>query len=211
MTDDALEIWGSGTARTFRPLWMAHELDLDFEHIPIGPRTGETKTPAFLALNPRHKVPILRHGELVLTESAAILIYMTEHLAKPGRLYPPDDPTARVKHLEWCFFIMSELDANGLYTMRRHGQLRGIYGDAPVAVRGGREYFLYQLDRMEPVIRAAAPFLMGEKICAADILFTSCLDWALRYEIPLAQHLVDYRERMAARPAYEKARAQNDV
>ena len=73
MVNDRVELWGAGTARTHRTLWMAHELGLDFRHVPIGPRTGETKEPAFLALNPRHKVPVLRHGDLVLTESAAIL------------------------------------------------------------------------------------------------------------------------------------------
>ena len=82
-----IELWGSGTARTHRTLWMAHELELEFTHFPIGPRTGQTKTPEFLALNPRHKVPLLRHGDMVLTESAAILIYMTEHLAPSGLLF----------------------------------------------------------------------------------------------------------------------------
>ncbi len=71
---------------------MARELGLEFQHFPIGPRTGETKEPAFLALNPRHKVPMMRHGDLVLTESAAILIYMTERLAPPGHVFRTDDP-----------------------------------------------------------------------------------------------------------------------
>ena len=105
---------------------------------------------------------------------------------------------------------MSELDANGLYTMRRHGPLKEIYGDAPVAVRGGQDYFLYQLERMDPAIRAARPFLVGEKLSAADILLTSCLDWALGYDIPLPGHLAEYRAMMAARPAYQKSKARND-
>ena len=154
MANDRLELWGAGTARTHRTLWMAHELGLEFRHIPIGPRTGETKEPAFLALNPRHKVPVMRHGDLVLTESAAILIYMTECLAAREHVFRAHGPAERAKHLEWCFFIMSELDANGLYTMRRHGPLKEIYGDAPVAVQGGRDYFLHQLERMDPAIRA---------------------------------------------------------
>lgn len=211
MTNDRLELWGAGTARTHRTLWMAHELGLEFQHFPIGPRTGETKEPAFLALNPRHKVPVMRHGDLVLTESAAILIYMTERLAAPEHVFCARDPAERAKHLEWCFFIMSELDANGLYTMRRHGPLKEIYGDAPVAVQGGRNYFLHQLERMDPAIRSVAPFLMGARISPADILFASCLDWALRYEIPLPRHLIEYRDRMAARPAYQQAKAMNDV
>ncbi len=211
MTNDRIEIWGAGTARTLRPLWMAHELALEFDHFPIQARTGETKSPEYLALNPRHKVPLLRHGDLILTESAAILIYLAERFADPARHFLPNDPVARTRHLEWCFFIMSELDANGLYTMRRHGPLKEIYGDAPVAVDGGREYFLHQLAQMQQVIRAASPFLMGQLISTADILFASCLDWALRYEIALPTHLIDYHASMTARPAYQMAEAKNAV
>ena len=206
---ERVEIWGAGTARTFRPLWMAHELGLDFAHFPIGPRTGETQKPEFLALNPRHKIPLLRHGEVVLTESAAILTYMIEAFPAPISIWQPKGPLDRARHLEWCFFIMSELDANGLYTMRRHGPLRDTYGDAPVAVEAGRDYFLYQLTRMEHPFRAAAPFLMGDRLSPADVLLTSCLDWAARYDIALPEFLNGYRDRMTARPAYQAAVAVN--
>ena len=211
MTEGTLEIWGKGTARTQRPLWMAHEIGLEFTHHPIGPRTGETHEPDFLSLNPRHKVPMLRHGEVVLTESAAILIYLTESFDVPVEIFRADTATERIRHLEWCFFIMSELDANGLYTMRRHGPLKHLYGDAPVAVTGGQTYFLHQLACMEAPLRAAAPFLMGEQLSPADILLVSCLDWAVRYGIALPEYLMDYRARMTARPAYQSATAMNGI
>ena len=138
MSDAAFTLYGSGTMRTHRPLWLAHEMGLDFAHVPVGPRTGETKKPEFLLLNPRHKVPVLRHGDLVLTESAAIMTYLTEAFPVPDHVFRPVTAVDRARLQEWCFFIMSELDANGLYTMRRHGDLKDIYGDAPVAVEGGR-------------------------------------------------------------------------
>ena len=56
MTTQRLVLWGAGTMRTHRTLWLAEELGLDYEHRPIGPRTGETKTEEFLAINPRHKI-----------------------------------------------------------------------------------------------------------------------------------------------------------
>ena len=208
---NSIELWGAGTVRTHRTLWMAHEIGLTFTHMPIEVRTGETKEPGYLALNPRHKVPLLRHGEVVLTESAAILIYMTETFDIPGHIFRAGNMVQRARHLEWCFFIMSELDANGLYTMRRHGPLKHLYGDAPVAVDGGQTYFLYQLERMERQARAAAPLLMGERLSPADVLFASCLDWALRYDIPLPAYLMDYFYMMAARPAYRAATEMNEV
>jgi len=210
MADPVLTLYGSGTSRTLRTLWLAHEMGLDFRHIPVGPRTGETRTPEFLVLNPRHKVPIIQYGEVVLTESAAIMIFLTETFPVPDHVFVGGKPAERARHLEWCFFIMSELDANGLYTMRRHGDLKAIYGDAPVAVKGGGDYFLYQLERMEEPLRAASPFLMGERISPADVLFASCLDWALKYDLRLPRHLIEYHEMMTARPAYLTAEAQND-
>lgn len=206
---NTLTLYGSGTMRTHRPLWLAHEMGLEFAHVPVGPRTGQTKEPEFLALNPRHKVPVLVHDDLVLTESTAIMTYLTEAFPVPDHVYLPDGPVARARQQEWCFFIMSELDANGLYTMRRHGDLKDIYGDAPVAVDGGRDYFLHQIDRMEEPLRTAAPFLMGEKLSVADILLCSCLDWADRYQIAMPGYLMDYRDRLADRPAYKAASVQN--
>jgi Glutathione S-transferase len=52
-----LKFWGAGTARTLRPIWMAEELDLEYELFPIGPRTGETRTKEYTDLNPKQKVP----------------------------------------------------------------------------------------------------------------------------------------------------------
>ncbi len=209
MAADGVILWGSGTMRTHRPLWLARELGVAYEHRPVHPRSGETHTPEFLALNPRHKVPVMGHGDLVLTESAAILNYLTEAFPVPDHFFVPVDATGRAKLWEWCFFTMSELDANGLYTIRRHGDLKALYGDAPVAVEAARDYFLHQLETMEARIREAGEFLMGDRISIADILFASCLDWGHAYEIPLPDHLVDYRQGMRARPAYRAASADN--
>src|SRR5580700_6751994 len=77
MTND-LTLWGVGTSRTMRPHWMLLELGLEYEFHAIGSRTGETKTDEFLRINPRHKIPVLRHGSFTLTESAAIIQYLGE-------------------------------------------------------------------------------------------------------------------------------------
>ena len=209
MAGDRIVLWGVGTMRTHRPIWLARELGIDYRIEPIQPRTGETLRPEFLRLNPRHKVPVLCHGDLVLTESAAILTYLTETFEVPDDFYVPGDAASRARLHEWCFFIMSELDANSLYTMRRHGDLGELYGDSPVAVSAARNYFLHQLETMEERIRGAGAYLMGERFSVADILFMSCLDWAHWYEIPLPDYLMAWRQTIAARPAYLAARADN--
>ena len=209
MTTGKLILWGAGTMRTHRTLWLAAEFGLDYEHRPIGPRTGETKTDEFLAINPRHKIPAMVHGDIRLTESAAIMSYMTEVFPVPAHFHVPDDALGRARLLEWCFFTMSELDANAIYSIRRHGDLVQEYGASPVAVRAAMDYFDHQIARMRERIAAAGPFLMGEKISIADILFMSCLDAAQRYELAVPDFLRDYRIRMRARPAYAETYPMN--
>ncbi len=209
MAGDGVVLWGVGTVRTHRPQWLARELGVGYELKAIEPRSGETKTPEFLKLNPRHKVPVMTHGDLVLTESAAILSYLSDVFPAPDQFYLPADAAARAKLFEWCFFTMTELDANSLYTMRRHRDLKDLYGDAPVAVSSARDYFHHQLETMEARIKDAGAFLMGERISIADILFVSCLDWARLYRVPLPQYLMAYRERLRARSAYRESFAAN--
>ena len=44
MLRDKIKLWGAGTTRTLRPIWMAEELGIDYELVYIGPRTGETQS-----------------------------------------------------------------------------------------------------------------------------------------------------------------------
>ena len=121
-------------------------------------------------------------------------------------------PTTRsggARLLEWCFFTMSELDANAIYSIRRHGDLVEIYGASPIAVRAAIEYFDHQLECMRERIASAGLFLMGAKFSIADILFMSCLDAAENYELALPDWLRDYRIRTRARAAYAKTYPRN--
>ncbi len=209
MATSGVTLWGIGTPRTHRPQWLARELGIDYDLVRIGPRTGETKTPEYLAINPRHKVPAMTHGDLILTESVAIMGYLSEAFPAPDWFHVPRTLRERAKLLEWCFFAMSEIDANAIYTIRRHGDLKAIYGDAPVAVRAAGEYFVHQIEAMESRFKEAGPFLTGERMSVADILFVTCLDSAVHYELPVPDHLMDYRARLAARPAYRATKAEN--
>ncbi len=197
-----LEIWGIGTTRAMRAHWVALELGLDYECHAIGPRTGETRTAEFTRLNPKQKIPVLRHGDLVLSESAAIVQYLTETFDSPD-FFVPAIAAERAKLNEWSFFIMMELDAHALYLIRRHDGLKEIYGAAPEAVASAREYFSKYLDAMAP--RIAGPHVMGDKFSIADVLLMTCLDWALAYDIALPPAAAAYRDHVAKRPAYRRA------
>ena len=58
--NESIKLWGAGTARTLRPIWMAEELEINYELIPIGPRTGETQTEEFIQKLFKHNI-ILTH------------------------------------------------------------------------------------------------------------------------------------------------------
>ena len=200
-----LTLWGVGTSRTIRPHWALHELGLSFELRPILPRTGETQTAEFTALNARQKVPVLQDGSLVLTESAAIVTYLSDAYGQPDNRLFPTGTQERARCLEWCFFVISELDATSLYVMRRHGDLRHIYGDAPLANEAAAAYFQKQMRTVERALDAGPHYILGDRFTAADILLSTCITWAVRYSVPVADTVLAYNSRVTARPPYVRA------
>ena len=204
-----LTVWGVGTSRTMRAHWMLLELGLEYECHPIQSRTGETQTDEFKRLNPRHKIPVLRHGSVVLTESAAIIQYLSETFPNPTKVYAPSEAVGRARLNEWCYFIMSELDASSLYVIRRHEGLKQIYGEAPTAVESAKSYFLHNIEAMASRIGSDHTYVLGDRLSVADILLTTCLDWATSCGISLPETVSHYRQRVALRPAYLTALKKN--
>jgi glutathione S-transferase len=147
-----LVLWGVGTSRTLRAHWALRELGLAYQCRPILPRTGETKTDEFTALNPRQKIPLLRDGDFTIAESPAIAAYLSDTYGNAQTALIPAAPRERATWLEWCFYVMTELDATSLYVMRRHGALQHIYGEAPTALEGAASYFATQLRHAEQAL-----------------------------------------------------------
>lgn len=198
-----MKIWGAGTARSLRPIWVAEELGLDYELEPIGSRTGETKTAEYTALTRKQKIPFLVDGDVRLSESVAICRYLID--AYPStNLKPPTKVRDRAKEDEWCCYIYGELDETSLYVMRRHGDLRAIYGGSDEVVKSAADY-------AELHIRVMAEHLDGrdyirpQGFSLPDILLVSCIDWALFYGVDVPAVLLDYKKRIAQRPAYQKS------
>ncbi|MDH2354408.1 glutathione S-transferase family protein [Bradyrhizobium sp. SSUT112] len=206
-----LTLWGVGTSRTVRPHWAMHELDLVYTTKPIGPRTGETKTAEYTRLNPRQKIPLLQDGDFRIGESAAIVAYLSRMYSTPERALIPESTRDYAAWLEWCFFIVTELDSTSLYVMRRHSAdaLGPIYGVAPEVVAQAAEYFRAQLRHVEVALADGRHFIMGEHFSSADILLTTCLDWAVAYGVGICDNAQPYLERMRSREAYQRAVAAN--
>jgi glutathione S-transferase len=84
-----MKLYGLGPTRSLRTLWGLRELGLEFELVPVNIPAGENREPDFLRLNPAGKLPVLVDGDLVLTESAAIVLYLAEKYPAK-KLLPPD-------------------------------------------------------------------------------------------------------------------------
>src|SRR5580704_185500 len=207
-----LILWGVGTSRTVRAHWAMHELNLKYECRPILPRSGETKTLEYTKLNPRQKIPLLQDGSFIIGESAAIVTYLSRTYSTPDNSLVPDDPAEFARWLEWCFFIVSELDSTSLYVMRRHGTNHGlahIYGEAPAVVSQAGEYFRQQLRHVDLALSDGRTYLLGDQFTTADIILTTCLTWAIDYGVGICDSAVPYLERTKSRPAYQLAAAAN--
>jgi glutathione S-transferase len=200
-----LILWGVTTSRTLRALWALHELGLDYTLHRIQPRTGETQTAEFARINPRRKIPVLQDGDFTIAESPAIVAYLSETYGTADNTLIPPNPRQRAQWLEWCFHIAMELDATSLYVMRRHGDLKHIYGEAPVAVDSASTYFQTQLRHVVQALEDGRPYLLGERFSSADMLLTTCLVWAINYGVPVPPICTDYVARITQRPAYQAA------
>ncbi|MEM8660548.1 MAG: glutathione S-transferase family protein [Pseudomonadota bacterium] len=199
----AITLWGAETPRSLRPIWLAEELGLVYDLHPIGPRTGETQTSEYKALNPKQKIPFLEDGETRLSESLAICRYLLSRYAHET-VFLPDTIDSKAKEDEWCCYIYGELDETSLYVMRRHGDLADIYGDSEVAVSAAKDYLKRHLAVIDQYLQGR-DHIMEQGFSLPDILLTTCLDWALFYGIELPGEISRYRDQIAQRPAYQKA------
>ncbi|HEV2302443.1 MAG TPA: glutathione S-transferase N-terminal domain-containing protein, partial [Stellaceae bacterium] len=83
----ALRIYGVARSRAFRTLWMAGELGLDYEQVPVD--LGETRSPAYLAVNPNGHIPAIDDEGFILWESMAINLYLAKKYGSgAAELYP---------------------------------------------------------------------------------------------------------------------------
>lgn len=204
MNEQNIRFWGVGTMRTFRPLWVAEELGLTYELAPIGPRTGETQTEEYTRLNPKQKIPFMQDADFGLSESVAISRYLIARYGSEETLRTPVTLKTQAKEDEWISYVYGELDETTLYVMRRHGDLKAIYGEAEAAVESAKVYAEKHLGVIAQHL-TGHDFLVNGCFGLADVMLVSCLDWAARYRFELHPELVRYQSRHQQREAYQRA------
>ena len=81
-----MKLYEFGPTRSIRVRWTLQELGVDFESIRVNLLAGDHHHPEFLKINPAGKIPVLVDGDLVLTESVAIVLYLAEKYSDRGLL-----------------------------------------------------------------------------------------------------------------------------
>lgn len=172
--------WRPGTA-SMAPHAALAEIGVEYELVEIDRETAQTD-PAYRALNPTGVVPTLVDGELVLPESAAILLYLADRFPE-ARLAPGGE--AQATYYRWLVFLTNTLQPAMLrffYPER--------YGDASVSAIAAEEaagHFAL-LDRE----LAGREWLAGEHRTGADLFLFMLTRWGRRLE-PAAWELPGLR------------------
>ncbi len=185
------------------PFILLEELGERFELVAVDTAAGAHKRPDYLRLNPNGLVPTLVDGELVLYETAAILLHLADTHPEAG-LLPALGTAERAQAYKWLFWLSNTLQASLIawFYPERWSASR------PEEVRAQIEQriagLLQQLD--DELGRQGGPWLLGDRYSALDALAFTLGRWTRRFARPARDypHLGPYLQRMLARPAVQR-------
>lgn len=186
-------------SRAANVVWMLEETGVDYELRWVDIMAGAQKTAEFLALNPMGKLPVIQDGEAVVSESAAIGLYLADRYAI-GRLAPALDDPARGAYLRWSLFAPSVIEPAA--AAKPSG---GAFNDRAV----GWGNYETMVNAAESAVQTG-PYLLGERFTMADVIFGGTLRYMLMFKmIDAKPAFTTYVERLEARPACQRSAARN--
>ncbi len=187
--------------RTVR--WMLEEVGQPYRTELLEYDTS-IKSPDYLAINPMGKVPALRHGDVVVTESAAICAYLADAFPAAG-LAPAVGDRLRGAYYRWLFFAAGPLEAAWTnqalgFTLPPERERMAGYGNFPTV-----------LNVLEQALQRG-PYLIGGTFTAADLYIGAHLGFGIQFgQIEKRPAFVDYVSRLGARPAALQAKQIDDA
>jgi glutathione S-transferase len=199
----SLKIYGVARTRAFRALWIAEELGLAYEHVPVEIGDAGARTSKFLALNPNGRLPFIADGDFVLTESLAITLYLARTYSH-GVLYPAArEDEARA--WQWSFWAIAEVD-RGVNIWSLHA-VRLPPGERDGALRDEALNVLAAPFRVLDAAVAKDAYLLGPDFSVADLNVAAVISRAVDMDLAAWPHLKDWLHRCLDRPAARKALA----
>ena len=200
-----LRIYGSAKSRTVRVLWMAGELGLAYEHKDWLPRSPETRTPEFLALNPNGRVPVIDDDGFILCESMAINFYLAKKHKSP--LYPAD-PKNEALAMQWSLWETDRLDRQIVNYMRHSKELSAAERKPEVAEAAWKE-IVESFGVLETALAKSA-WLAGPQFSVGDLNVAAALYRALSMDLGKWPHVRAWLQRCWERPAAKRTRAMRE-
>src|SRR3954471_24171310 len=196
-----LTLYHAAPSRSSITRWMLEEIGEPYDLHLLSLMKGGQRAPAYLAINPMGKVPALKHGDVVITEAAAICTYLADEFPRAKLNAPIGDPR-RGAYLKWLFFSPSCVEPammDRAFPRKEEARSTALgYGD---------------FDRTMNVVEqglASGPYLLGEQFTAADVVLGSTLRWGMQFKlIPERPAFKAYTDRLSARPALQRAEAKD--
>ncbi len=201
MTDNRrVTLYHSPNTRSTGALILLEELGAPYDLHVLNMKAGEQRQAAYLAVNPMGKVPALRHGAAIVTEQVAVYLYLADLFAEAGLAPQIGDPL-RGPYLRWMAFYAACFEPAVVDRFRKNDpgpQTMSPYGDYDTMLAT----VVGQL--------AKAPYLLGERFSAADVLWGTALGWTTMFElVPKLPEIMDYVNRVGSRPAAMRVQAKD--
>ncbi|CAM3313007.1 glutathione S-transferase family protein [Polaromonas hydrogenivorans] len=203
-----LKIYGTAASRAARPLWVAHELGLAYEHIPLPYLGGATRTPEFLKVNPNGRIPVVDDGGVLVWESMACTLYLAERfMGRDGLSLAAQTHAERAEILRWSFWVVTECEKDALIFLM-HGVLMPAERRKPQLAEESLRHLAGPLRILNQHLQDR-PWLAGERFTVADICVASVVAWLESASDLIAQcpQVREWLQRCLARPAYQAVRS----
>jgi glutathione S-transferase len=198
-----LRIYGVARTRAFRALWMAKELGIDYEHVPVEIGDAGARTSEFLAINPNGRLPAIDDDGFVLFESLAITLYLAKKHSL-GKLYPRT-LEGEARAWQWSLWAVTEVD-RGVNIWSLHAvRLPPAERDA-----GKLAEALAVLVAPFKVLDAAVarePYLIGNEFTVADLNVAVVISRAADMDLGATPNLKGWLSRCLMRPTAQAALA----
>ena len=159
-----ITLYGHPYSRAHRVMWMLRELALPFEHVPTNFMTGETRDPAFLAVNPNGRVPVLIDDGFTIFESLAINLYLSRKYGGPTAA---QGQVEEAQAVQWSLWEAAEIEKPLLFAAANLFLFPEGSRDSELAGIG-----LAKLDRPFAVLEAHLadrPYILGDRFTVADL------------------------------------------
>jgi len=192
-----LVLYHAAPSRSSIVHWMLEEIGEPYDIHLLSLKREENRQPPYLGVNPMGKVPALKHGDAIITEAAAICLYLADAFPKAGLSVPIGDPR-RGAFLKWLFFGPSVIEP---------AIMDRAYKRAEEAPRSALGYGDFET-AMDVAAKAVepGPYLLGETFTAADVVIGSTLRWGTMFKlIPERPEFLAYTARLTERPALKRA------